>query len=263
MAGDSAKQSRNQKRSKGSKKEVNEATKKYVKKQLDKNIEDKMYMADLVGAVSGDSSLILTPSSSTLPQYYQLIPSIAQGDGLQQRSGTRVKLKKCVLDCQLLLSEAARTAGVDTPMNIYYFILQDRDTPATLSASDLNQLFYYTGGTTQFLSGSGWATTHQINDDYFKVIKTNYPNKPIKLGYASYDNTGINSNNDYKSNVHFKIDYTRQVEKVLRFNNQSSTCLNHNWYLCVYVQKQGLNTTTVNWDAPQLYVSQLIKYEDA
>lgn len=260
MAGDSAKKTKG---SKGSKKEVNEATKKYVKKQLDKNIEDKMYMQDLVGAVSGDSSLILTPSSSTLPQYYSLIPTISQGDGLQNRAGTRIRLKRCKLNCQLLLSEAARTAGVDTPMNIYYFILHTRDSPDSLNASDLNSLFYYQGGTTQFLSGSGYATTHDINNDLFKVIKTNYPNKLIKLGFASYDNTNVNSNNDYKSNHHFVIDYTKQVEKIMKFNYAGATCLNHNWYFCIYVQKQGLNTTTTNWDAPQLYVSQTINFEDA
>lgn len=241
---------------------VSKKVKRYVKKQLDKAIEDKMYMSDLLGFQTGDNSLILTPSSSTLPLYFSLIPSISQGDGLQQRTGTKIKLIKSTLDIQCVLSGAAVTSGVDVPVNLYYFVLQARDSPDSLSSGDLNNLFYYTGGTTQFLSGSGWASTHHINNDYFNVIKTNYPSKPIKLGYAAYS-SNLYTNNDYKSSVHFKLDLTKKVAKLLRFNNTASTCMNHNWYFCWYVQKQNLNTTVTDWDPPQIYVSQTIRYEDA
>lgn len=241
---------------------VPKKTKAYVKRMLDRRIEDKMYMADLVGTASLNNELILTPSTSTLPLYFSCIPSISQGTGLQNRTGTKVRIKRCTLDIQLLLSAAAITSNVDVPYNIYYFLLQDKDTPATLSASDLNQLFYYSGGTTQFLSGSGWASTHQLNRDYFNIIKTNYPRRPLKLGYSSYS-VGVCNNNDYKSNIRFTIDYTKAVNKVLHFNNNNSTALDHSWYLCVYIQKENLDTTTASWDAPQMYVSQCIKYEDA
>lgn len=240
---------------------VSKKVKRYVKKQLDKAIEDKMYMSDLFGAVSGNSNLIITASTSTLPQYYSLIPSIAQGTGLQQRIGTKIRVKKATLDIQCLLSGAAITPGVDVPMNLFYFVLQCRDSPDALNAGDLNNLFYYSSGTTQFLSGSGFAATRHINNDYFRVIKTNYPSKAIKLGYAQYSGSVYN-NNDYKSNVRFKLDLTNKIEKTLRFNNTGATCMNYNWYFCWYVQKQNLDTTTTDWDPPQVYVSQTIRFED-
>lgn len=56
---------------------VSKKIKRYVKKAIDAKIEDKMYMSDLVGAQTGDQALILTPSTSTLPQYFSLLPSIA------------------------------------------------------------------------------------------------------------------------------------------------------------------------------------------
>lgn len=242
---------------------VSVKVKNYVKRQIDKNIEDNMYMADLAGFFSANNDLILTPAASTLPQVYSLVPSIAQGDGLQNRSGTRVRIKREVLEIDLRLSGASLSASVDVPMNIYYFVLQDRDTPASLSASDLNNLFYYSGGTTQFLSGSGYATTHNLNDDYFKIIKTNYPNKPIKLGWSQYSSGGLFSNNDYKSMAHLKIDLTSKVVKTMHFNNTTAAPTDHNWYLCIYVQKMNLDTTTVNWDPPLMYVTQCIKYENA
>lgn len=169
------------------------------------------------------------------------------------------------MDVRLILSSAALTVDVDAPMNIYYFVLQNRNSPSSLNASDLNQLFYYSGGVTQFLSGSGYANTHNINNDWFRVIKTNYPNKPMKLGWAQYTTTapGIWSNNDFKTEFHFKLDLTKHVNKVLHFNNTGATATNHNWYLCFYVQKYNLNTATTNWDPPQVFATQVIRFEDA
>lgn len=251
-------------------KKVPKTVKRYVKKEIHKAIEDKVYMSDLSGVVSLDNLLILTPSSSTLPQYFSLIPSMAQGTSEMTRIGNRLRVKSHKLRVQMLLNGAAITAaGVDTPMNIYYFVLNTRDTPATLTASDLNQLFYYqTGGSasaTQFLSGSGWATTHRINTDWFNIYKTNYPNKPIKLGWSSYASTdnGLFSNNDYRSNYHFDIDLTKKTAKRMLFSNNTSTPQNFNYYLVVYLQKINLNTTTVNWDPPSMFVTQIIGYEDA
>lgn len=248
---------------------VSKTVKRFVKKAIHADIENKIYMADLVGATSGDNQMILTTVSSTLPQYFNLNPLIAQGTSEIQRTGNKCRVMRHTLRCQLLLSGAAITANVDVPMNIYYFILYARDTPATLTATDLNQLFYYNSGgtasTTQFLSGSGFATTHRVNNDYFKILKTNYPNKPMKLGWSSYTANagGLYSNNDYRSNMHFDIDLTKYTPKLMHFNNNTSSCTNVNMYICFYVQKVNLDVTTTNWDPPQIFATQILSYEDA
>lgn len=246
---------------------VSKTVKRYVKKAVHAAVENKIYMNDLVGAVTGDNNLILTPSSSTLPQYFSLIPAINQGTGVMSRTGNKCRVMRHTLRIQLLLSGAAITAAVDVPMNIYYFVLYARDSPSTLGAADLNQLFYYssagTASTTQFLSGSGFATTHRLNTDYFNILKTNYPNRPIKLGYSQYSSGGVYSNNDYKSNMHFDIDLTKHTPKLMHFSNTTSSPLNLNMYVCFYVQKQSLDVTITNWDPPQLYANQIISYEDA
>jgi len=244
---------------------VTKGVKRYVRRAIRRDQEDKMLVSDLVGAVSGDTQLIITSASSTLPQYYSLLPQINQNGTLMGRVGNRCKLTSCKVKVNLLLSGASITSAVDVPMDIYWFILQTRDSPDSINAADLNQLFYvYSAGaaTTQFLSGSTYAGNHVINDDYFKVIAHNY-NKPIKLGWSQYSSGGLFSNNDYKSHVRFTVDYTKHVQKLLHFNNSTSTALNHNWYMCFYVQKVNLDTTTTNWDPPQAGVTQILKFEDA
>lgn len=241
---------------------LSSAIKAFVKKEIHKNVEDKLYTTDLAGAVSGNANLILTPSSSTLPQFYSLIPSISQGTSEFTRIGNKIRLTKAEVEVQMVLSGAAITQGVDVPVNIYYFLLATRDSPDSLNAADLNQLLWANGAATQYLSGSGFANCHKINNDYFNVAATNYPNSPLKLGYAQYD-TALYTNNDYSSSLKFKIDYTHACDKVIHFNNTGTTALNHNWYLCFYVQKQSLDVTTTNWDAPQVYVTQNLKFEDA
>lgn len=241
---------------------VSSAVKAYVQKEIKKNVEDKLYTTDLAGAVSGNANLILTPSTSTLPQYYSLIPTISQGTSEFTRIGNKIRLTKAEVEVQMLLSGAALTLGVDVPMNVYYFLLATRDSPDTLNSADLNQLLWANGAATQYLSGSGFANCHKLNNDYFNIAATNYPNSPLKIGYSQYDST-LYTNNDYSSNLKFKIDYTHACDKIIHFNNTGSTALNHNWYLCFYVQKQSLDTTTTNWDPPQVYVTQNLKFEDA
>jgi len=257
-----AKGTRKYKKSVKSSAAIPAAIKTYVKKQIDKNVENKRYTSDQSGVVSGDGNLILTPSSSTLPQYYSLIPSISQGSTDFTRIGNHIKLVKAEVEVQMHLSGASVTAGTDVPMNIYWFILRVRDSPDTINAADLNQLFIANNAYTQYLSGSGYANCHKLNNDYFDIAATNYPNSPCKLGYAAYTSS-LYTNNDYSSCIKFKVDYTDKCDKLIRFNNTTTTALTHNWYMCFYLQKQNLDTSTVNWDPPQAYVSHNILFEDA
>jgi len=250
-------------------KRVPKATKSYVKKEIHKQIENKFYTQDLVGYVSGDNNGILTPSASTYPLFFSLTPLITSGTGLMNKIGSRIRIKSSKLRIRMFLSGAAVTAAVDVPMNIYYIVLNAKDTPATLSTADLNQLFYYNSGgslaTTQFLSGSLFAATHKLNTDYFNIIKTNYPNKPVKLGWSLYNTTGLSNNNDYKSYVCFDVNIPtgKGLSKTPHFSNNASTPLDYNAFIVFYIQKQNNDTTTVNWDPPNIVATQHIRFEDA
>lgn len=234
----------------------------YVKKAIARDSENKTKIKNLTGTVSGNADLILTPASSTLPQYFDLSPVVTAGTGYNNRIGNKIRLKSFIVDCQFFLSYAAITATTDCPVNIYYFVLNTRDTPATLSASDLDKLFYNESGTTQYLSGSGFANTQRLNHDFFNIIAHNYPRRPIKLGYSQYSSGGLGSNNDYKESFHLRLNLTKKLNKVIRFDASNTTAVNNNFYLCFYVQKANLDTATTNWDPPQVYPSYKLTFED-
>lgn len=239
-----------------------------VKKELHKQLEDKMSLTQLTDANTSGTTLVLTPSTSTLPYVLNLNPTIAQGNNAFTRVGQKIRIRQYKLDIQLVISGASVTAGVDVPMNIYWAVLKVRQDTDTLTASDLNLLFWNgASSNTQFLSGSGYAPLNRLNDEYFHVYAHNFK-RPIKLGLENYATGAGGSpaswpNNDYKSNVRFSLNLTKHFSKVCRFTNNTNASTNNNMFMVFYVQKANLDIATVNWDPPAIFPFQTILFEDA
>lgn len=240
---------------------------KVVKRELHKQIEDKLSI-DQMQATIGGTNLVLTPSTSTFPYALDLVPTIQQGTSKFQRVGQRVRIRSYKIDFQINLSGAAVTSGTDVPMNIYWAVLRTRQDSDTLTAGDLNLLFYNgNASTTQFLSGSGYAACNRLNTDYFQIFAHNFK-RPIKLGLANMDTAATGgianwANNDYKSFCRFTLDLTKHMSKRCIFALNSNEATNNHMWMVFYVQKANLDANITNWDPPGVFPVRSILFEDA
>lgn len=239
------------------------ATRGYVNKMIHKDEETKFYSQTILDQNTVSNSLLLTIIASDNPWTGSLIPTITQGDGLANRAGTKINIRSHVLHCSMNLSYAGLTATVDCPMNVYYFICATRNSPDLYDNTAVRNMFYGPTGPAPFLSGSGTASCQRFNNDAFYLYKTNYPKRPIKIGWSQYSSGGLGSNNDYKADYKFSINLTKHTNKLIRFNYNASQPINLNMFAVFYVQKTNLDTTVLNWDAPQIQMVQQIYYKDA
>lgn len=244
-------------RKKTYKKKVPKNIKRYVKSAISVRSEDKVMM------LSYFNSPILTPGSSgVVPTAFDLTPSIAQGVGRGQRVGSVARIKSAYLNWRWQLSGASQTAGVDMPLFVYMMIARPRNDNAAFSVTETDQLFYSGGQTvSQFDSGDAQANWFLPNKDFWDVRY--WTRRPIKLGSQTGSGTTNYANNSFQIERSGVINMGKIYNKILRFNNASSTPQGNTWYLICFVQKYDYTVVTTNWDPPSITLQQNIKFEDS
>jgi len=243
---------------------VTVAVKKYIKKTISANVENKMANANYAGAFG---NAVANPSLYSYPMTpYTGYMTIGQGVQQNQRIGNSIKVKRAIL--RYVLRPMPYDAGSNpfpAPVQVDLFLGRTRlcagDQPV---AGDMAVLFQ--NGNTSFAPvGNLNDLISETNKDYW-TIKKRWSHK---IGYADYEGTGgsVNShffaNNDFKLNVIKKMDITKYYPKTIKFNDGANQAQGDGlffFYQCVNAQGGG-NASTVLPAHISFWID--IQYEDA
>ena len=213
-------------------KPVSYAVKKYVKRALHTQVENKCVQINS-GATFGN--VLQDPEMNAFP----MAPlsgfwSIAQGVGQGQRIGNQIRTRKAYLNYVL---RPVRYDSVYNPFpqpsEVQLMLGYVKNTPAFAPAAPDIQLLFQNGGSTSAPVGSLRDIISVINTDYW-VIKKRWTHK---IGYAVASGTGTSpnnqsfSNNDFKLNVVKRIDITSYLPKLFQFNDNSISPTTKNLFL--------------------------------
>lgn len=233
---------------------VAKSVKTYVKRQLDKNIEDKFLFQ------SYNSGLNLTPLTGAAPVIFDLQLSSVQTVDFSDHIGNRGRIKSAVLNYEFHMSTAAQSANNDMPVYIHMMIARPRGAQNAVTVTETDQLFKVANNVQGcFDSGDSQSRWWTPNTDFWDVRYWN--SKPFKLGSATGSGTGQFANNDFKAEISGKFDMMKCYKKTMHFN--ATFDQGNNWYALFFVQKYDYTIVTANWDNPTANCLLKIVYEDA
>lgn len=247
-----------------SKTNVSASVKKYVKKAISSNVENKVMMVNAGGAFGNVSQ---SPFMNAYPMTpYNGYLTIGQGVTQAGRIGNTIKPKRVMLNYTIRpMGYDVNTNPVPQPQEVDLYLGYVKGEPSKLPvSSDINQL-YQLGSSVQAPSGNFSDLIASVNKDYW-VIKKRWRHK---VGFSASTGTGSNAsahyynNNDYGLNVLKKLDITKYMPAIIKFNDSSATPTSRGlffFYQCV----NGIGTTA---PASTLSLSinfwLSIEYEDA
>lgn len=175
----------------------------------------------------GNGCWIISPSPSS--------QAIAQGTGQGDRISNSIRIKKSTINMYLWqMGYDATYNPTPQPVNVIMIIYKIKGQGNTASAS-LSGLFQ--NGNTQS------SPSNQLLDlclPFNKDLYTVYYKKVIKVGFASNAGTGIDNaeqrfdSNDYMSCPHVKVDITKYLDTVYKYNDASTTPTNDFVYLAMW-----------------------------
>lgn len=212
---------------------VSKATKRYVKKALHSQIENKIVSINQTlsfGNISESPDLNLYP---VLP--YSGFTSIPQGVGAGSRVANRCKVMKVLLK-YVLYAEAynGTTNPIPQPQEVQMFLLNLKAASGILPTSaQLNGLVQLGSASVPLSGNISDIAINSWNTDVFNVRSWTH-----KVGYSGYTGTTVSGpntqqaqywqNNDFKLNVIRKMDITKHVASQMRFDDGGSTHLGKN-----------------------------------
>jgi len=242
---------------------VSKAVKQYVKKSIHVAAENKIVnfnQAQNFGNILNNASMYAYP---VLP--YTGFGTIPQGITQGSRIANSVTIRKVMLKYVL----TSRGYNVDSnpfpaPTVVQMFLGRLKGCPGELpAAADFNNLFQL-GSSVLAVQGNITDVVSDINKDYWDIQK----GWTHKVGYAGYNGTGsiaasqYFNNNDYKLNVIKRLDITKYVQKVLKFNDSNNTVQGKNLFFFFQAlnAQGGTNGSTVLPCTINYWID--IQYED-
>jgi len=196
----------------------------YVDKVVRRNIENKVQ--NIENATNIGNYL----NSATLYSYpitpYAGFMTIGQGVTQNTRVGNVIRTRRVTLNYVLRPNayNAVSNAG-PAPFEIDMFLGYVKQSPGELpTAGDFNNLFQ-NGSSAVGPVGNLSDLIASVNKDYW-TIKKRWRHK---VGFSNNSGTGTNvsyqsfSNNDFKLNVVKKLDITRHVPKIIKWNDGVTT----------------------------------------
>lgn len=221
-------------KSKKSDKKVSKYIRKYVKSQIHKNIENKtnnIEFANEFGSYLENNSLSVRP----LMPYTSLFPGPTQGVASNNRIGNEIRPRKLMLRYTLRPRPYDATVNPSpVPCYVQFWILSLRQASGVLpQAIDFTQMFN-NGSSVLSPQGDLSDLVAPFNKDFFHLYKT----WTHKIGFATNSGTGANAswqqyaNNDFKLSVVKKLDLTKYMPKVVKFNDATQSVMGRNLFLC-------------------------------
>lgn len=244
---------------------VTRAVKTYVKRSLDRRIENKT--AGVTGILYAYQNGL---SSIVSSQLVSLAPSIVQGVTESNRIANLVNLKYASMRCYLQLNGSGVNGQVPfIPGNfqVRIFIGRLKNSISTPLTTDLDKLLRTGAATLPFNSSDGLSLCRRTNKDLFTI----YYDRIHKIGVADPSAGGVTyntitgiGNNEYRLNKTFKINITRMFRKKLIFNDASSNFpQNSGLYMWAGIV-DSLTSGYINAAAPvAMYYDLEYSFEDA
>jgi len=224
---------------------VTKGIKQYVNRAIHRQIEDKRSL--LVQNVNNIRSYVYDTTmgvTTCLPTI-----NIIQGVGQSGRIGNTVHIRSLYFNfCLYPLAYDPVSNPQPKPQEVLIFlgkIKGQRDrTPAT---SDFQKIWQNGNSSAQPYSDLR-DLTQSVNKDYWTIYKM----MRFKIGNAVIDASGNNavaqyySNNDFNLNVVRRMNITKFVPKILKFNDTTASPTNDNlymWHTCVNADGSVANNT--------------------
>lgn len=214
---------------------VSKATKRYIKRALNSEIENKIVSINQTlafGNISESPDLNLYP---VLP--YAGYTSIPQGVGAGSRVGNRCKVMKVLLKYVLYAEPYSQTTNpVPQPQEVQMFLLNLKQASGILPTATQLQGLVQLGSASVALSGNiSDIAINSWNTDVFNVRSWTH-----KVGYSGYTGTTLSSpntqqaqyfaNNDFKLNVIRTMNITKMVASQIRMDDGGQTHLGKNCF---------------------------------
>jgi len=169
------------------------------------------------GSWAGNALQPLTPLAT--------YTDIAQGTGQANRIGNKIRTSSLVFDGVIYPTRYnATTNPAPRPNDVMMVIFSDKEDPNTFNSLTMPN-FFQSGNTSIAPTGNIIDTILPINTDRYTV----HYKRMFKVGYASFDGTGSvpaaqnYNNNDYKFSCRFRVNCTKYMPKILRFNDSNNT----------------------------------------
>ena len=214
---------------------VSVAIKKYVKKTLHTEIENKSVQINYSTSFGNVSE---SPEFNAYPMCPQAgYWSIAQSVGQGGRVGNVIKPIKVFLNYILRPTPYDVTVNAfPQPCEVQMMLGYVKPTPSSVpTAGDVSQLFQ-SGSSITAPVGTLRDIISIVNTDYW-VIKKRWTHK---IGYSSASGLGSNganqyfANNDFKMNVVKRMNITKMIPNKCTFNDNSVSVMQRNLYLMFY-----------------------------
>jgi len=216
-------------------KTVSTAVKKYVKRALHTQVENKCVQINFGNSFGNVAE---SPDFNAYPMcplsgFWSIPQGITQGT----RVGNQIRTRKCYLSYILRPTPYDLTTNsTPVPTEVQLMLGYVKNTPCFQPvASDISQLFQ-SGASVTAPVGNLRDIISTINTDFW-VIKKRWNHK---IGYASATGTGSSAgnqffaNNDFKLNVVRKIDITKMIPTLFQFNDSSITPTSKNLFFMYY-----------------------------
>lgn len=240
---------------------VSKSVRRYVKKVVHSNIENKIVNVNQTKAFG---NIFQSPDLSLYPMLpYTGYTTIPQGVGQGSRIANRCKVRKVIL--KYVLMPVVQDASVNPsplPSMVQIFLLRLKQNPGLLPTATQLQNIVQVGSTTTSLSGTvSDIALNSWNQDLF-YVKTFVH----RVGYSSVNGAGSSAgaqfynNNDYSLSVIRKHDITKLVASEMVFDDGNSTHLRKNIFFgfqCVNPLGTVLSSTQtpvrINWWCDIIY----------
>lgn len=246
------------KRSVGRKLKVSSTVKRYVKKAIHANLENKEKMNYAANQPIEATNATLTT--------YPLIMNTVQGTSNDTRIGNSIRIVKGQMKVSVnLLPYDATTNPSANPIWVKIWVVKDLKNTGQLSTMDntayLN--FFRINNSGLGFQSNPLDTTLEVNNDYFRVLYS----KLFKLGSASAFNAGIpvNANSYFDNSPMCKqvtINWGKWCKKQIKFNDNTGYPTNDNLYFVIQpVYADG--TSTIAKRPIEMHYSNYQHFEDA
>lgn len=247
---------------------VSKKIKSYVKRAIHSNIENKevlVYAANQT--LTTNQSGLLNGSTAV-----QLLPSLAQGTGDNNRVGNCVRVVRGSIKGHVNLKPAdGITNPLSTPCNVKMWLIRDIAEAHQLPLNGgvfttyLDQ-FFRGNGTTLPFQGNLLDMSLPVDDQHFRVLKT----KQFEIGATYASATGAVGTGGYFDNskmiIPFYFNWAKYAKKQIKYSetNPVSTTqpINDNLYLIVQVVRSDGTASAGLQMAEWHYVNEC-KFEDA
>jgi len=213
------------------------SVKRIVRKEIARTTENKVRVfADLekvlrVSADAANFDLVNVFPLGLQAGAFELQQGTAQG----QRVGNRIRVKRATIKGTLVALPYNATSNITpAPCQVKMVLFYDRQNPSTIPAPAVDgDIFDFNTTITGFYGDlvDMWAT---FNTERYRILKT----KVFKVGYA---NSNLNaagttgslnySNNDFKYNCNFNVDFTKYLVKSQRFIDNNINATNRQLYM--------------------------------